>query len=102
MQAVHAADLRHLCQRADRHHLAKIVARLELPDAVRVDAELRLGLRVNLPSAPEEIKVIHIHRTEIRLQRLADVGHVHAHALGFDAINVHAELRHVRAETGND
>ena len=102
MQAVHAADLRHLCQRADRHHLAKIVARLELPDAVRVDAELRLGLRVNLPGAPEEIKVIHIHRAEIRLQRLADVGHVHAHALGFDAINVHAELRHVRAETGND
>ena len=57
-------------------------------------AEPRIRLDPHLISAAELVEIVHVHRTEIGLQRVEDVVHLHAHLFGLLAIDVEVDLRH--------
>ena len=87
-----------LHQRAQRHHLAGGVARLELRDRGRVGAERRVGLHDDLVGLAELGEVVDVERAEVDLHRVVDVAQVHAHLLGTRAVHVGVELRQQRQD----
>ena len=88
----------HLGHRPQRHHVAVGVAHLELLDGLRVHAEGRVGLDVDLPGAAEAVEVVDVVAAQARLQRVEDVGERHPHRLGLLAVDVHVELGRAGAE----
>ena len=92
------AESLHVGHRAQRHHVAVGVADLELPDDVRVHAEGGVGLDVHLPGAAEAVEVVDVVAAQVRLQRVEDVGQLHAHRLDLGPVDVHVELRRAGAE----
>ena len=69
-------------ERAERHHLAGGVARLQREDVLTLRAERRIRLRDHLVGAAEAVEVVHVQRAEVHLHRLEDVGELHALLLG--------------------
>ena len=84
--------------RADRHHLARRVARFQPRDVLRVLPETAVGLRDHLVGAAEIVEVVDILRAEIDLQRVEDVGRRQPDLLGLLAIDIGVDRRRARAE----
>ena len=99
-----AGDLRrrvgvaHLGHRTQRHHVAVGVADFELSDGLRVHAERRVSLDVDLPRASEAVEVVDVVAAQVGLQHVEDVGQRHAHRLGLLAIDVDVKLGRTGAE----
>ena len=86
--------------RAQRHHAALGVARLEVEDLLLARAERRIGLRNDLIAAAKEVDVVDVHRSEVHLQALEHIGQWHTLALGLGPIDVGIDLRHVHQVVG--
>ena len=105
--AVRPGDVAELGDRADRHHLAFVVARLQIDDVADLVAEWRIGLG-RYPVGPAQIiEVVDVGRAEIDLQGLKDaVGrdaeHLGAHTvdIGIDLWRPGVEQRKDADETG--
>ena len=89
-------------QRTEGDHLSGGVARLERKNVVHLRTERRIRLRHHTVSTAKSVEVIDIHRAQVDLQRLEHVGHLHALALGLEAIDVDVELRNVDLIAGED
>ena len=100
--AVGAVGLLHLDERAERNHLSGGVAGFQTRDVLGAIAELRVGLRDDLPGTAEEVEVIHVERAEVDLHRLEQILQGHALRLGLHAIDLGVELRDVHGEGGED
>jgi len=95
---VRAGDIAELSDRADRHHLAPVVPRLQIDDVVDVVSKRSVGLRRHPIGAAEIVEVVNIGRAEIDLQRLEHtVGRNFEH-LGADPIDVGIDLGCPRVE----
>ena len=75
-------------QRAERHHLARGVARLERKDVVHLRTERRIRLCHHTVSTAKSVEVIDIEGSQVDLQRLEHVVELHALALDLEAIHV--------------
>ncbi len=95
-------DAAHVDQRVERDHLAAGVADLDLVDVFDLIAERAVGHDVDLPVAAEGVEVVHVQRAEIDLQRLVQVVDRHAHRADLGPVDVHVQLRRVRAEHRED
>ena len=84
-----------LHQRAQRHHVALGVARLQLQDVLWMHAEVGIGLCDDLIGAPEAIEVVDVQRSQIHLHGLKDVRDSHALRLGAFTVHFNAHLWHV-------
>ena len=85
-------------QRAQRHHLAVLVADLDQVDVLDAVAEAALGLDGDLPVPAELVEAVDVERAEVNLQGLVDVVERHAQRVDLGAVDVHEELRRVGAE----
>ncbi len=97
VRAVAAAHLEH---RAERHHLAPVVARLQAGDLLRLQPERRLRLHVDLIGPSEAVEVVRVERSEIDLQGVEHVGQRDAVGLHPLAVHVDVDLRHADLEAG--
>ncbi len=89
---VRIADGHH---RAERHHLAARVPHLEPRDVLRRGAERGIGLDDDLVRAAELVEVVDVHRPQVHLHGLEQVGERDALLFGLLAVHVHVELRNV-------
>ncbi len=76
-------------------HLAAVVAYLQLADLLRCQAELLVGLDVDLIGATEAIEVVRVQRAQVDLHGVEDVVDGHAMGLGLLAVDIGIHLRHV-------
>ena len=86
--------------RAERHHFAGGVARLERKDVIHLRTERRIRLCDHTVSTTKSVEVIDIERSQVDLQCLEHVVELHALALDLEAIHVDVELRHVDLVAG--
>ena len=93
LDAIGSGDVAERGDRAERHHLALGVARLQIADGVQVLAELAVGLRRDAVGAAEEIEIVDVLRAEIDLERLEHVVGVDAQHLGAHAVDIGVDLR---------
>ena len=91
-------SLSDLDQGAERDHLTFGITRLKTGDVFRAIAKGSIGLGNDLEGAAEAVEVIQIKGAEINLHRLEEILQWNALLLGFDAIDVGVELRHVDGE----
>ena len=90
----------HLGHRPQRHHVAVRVADSELLDGLRIRAKPILGLDVDLPGAAEAVEVVDVVASQVRLQKVEDVGQLHPHGLDLGPVHVDVELGRAGAEGG--
>lgn len=64
----------------------------------RPDAEIRVGLHVNLPGSVEFVEIVDVVAAQICLQGREHLIERHAHGLALCAVNVDVELRRVGAK----
>src|ERR1051326_5783509 len=100
--AIRAVTFLYLNQRAERDHLALPVAGFESGDVFWLIPELRIRLGDDLVGPAKAVEIVHVKRAEINLHRLEKVCERDALLLGFDAIDVRIQLRHVDGEGGKD
>ena len=105
---IRPGDVAKLRHRPDRHHLALVVARLQIDDITDLITGRRIGLRRNPVGPPEIIEVVDIGRAEIDLQCLEnavgrDAEHLGAHPvdIGIDLGRPGVEQREDADETGD-
>ena len=84
--------------RRERHHRARVVAHVELPDLLRRHAVLALRLQEDAPLPAEAVELVHVQAAEKRLHRLVDVAERDALPQHLVAIDVGEDLRHVGGE----
>ena len=82
--------------RADRHHVAVVVARLQVRDVAQRQAVRIVGLRRHPVGAAEDVEVVDVGRAHVDRQRLEDAADRHAELLGLGAVDVGVDLRRVR------
>ena len=92
-------DLRH---RPDRDHVAVRVAHHQVLDVARGDAELRVGLGVDLEGAAELVELVDVGGAHIGRQRGEDLVRGDVQDLGLDPVDLDVVLRHRRAERRGD
>src|SRR4029079_7154358 len=104
---VRPRSIQKLCDRADRHHLTGVVARLQPGDIRYFLAESAIGLCRDTEGAAEEIELIDEDRAEIDLQGLeypvdGNAQHLRAHAIDIcrDAWRTGVEQRKHAAQLG--
>ena len=100
--AVGPGDVAELRDRADRHHLAPVVAGLQIDDVADVVAERRVGLRRHLVGAAEVVEVVDVGRAEIDLQRLEHPVGRDAEHLGAHPVDVGIDLGRAGVEQRED
>ena len=88
--------------RTNRHHLTAGVTDLEATDFLRRLTELLVRLGKNLVGAAEIVEVVHVLRTEIKLQGREHVGRGETDLLGLLAIDVGVERRRAGIVEGED
>ncbi|MNE46663.1 hypothetical protein D3C80_1410120 [compost metagenome] len=74
---------------------------MQLTDILDAIAKRPVRLRNHLPGAAKLVEVVHIGRAQIGLQGIEQLGQRDPLRLGFDAIHVGIELRHVGLITRN-
>ena len=84
--------------RADRHHVAGDVARLQVGDVAQRQAVGIVGLRRHAIGAAEDVEVVDEGRAHVDRQRLEDARDRHAELLGLGAVDVGVDLRASRVE----
>ncbi len=89
-----------LHQVVQRNHFPGVGAQVILRDIFGRGPKPLIGLHVNAVRAIVEIKVIHIHRAHVHLQRIGNLVQRHLQALGLFPVDVHQVLRIVRGEAG--
>ncbi|MNE38818.1 hypothetical protein D3C80_1327320 [compost metagenome] len=92
VRPVGGADIHHT---ADRHHFALIIAGAQISNIFHAVAERPVGLCHHAPGTPKLVKIVHIRRSQIGLQRTEKVGQRHALRFRLIAIDLHVQLRHV-------
>ena len=97
-----AVRLLHRDHRAERNHRALRVPHLELRDVVGRGSELRVRLHLHLVGAAELVEVVHVHRPEIGLHGLEQVGEDDAFVLHLVPIHLDVELGHVDPVAAED
>ena len=96
------ADLAHVGQGAQRHHLSLIVADLQQMDVRDLVAVLALGLGSDLPMAAEDIETVDVQRSEKDPQRLVQVAEGNAQGGRLGPVDIHEKLRRIGAELARD
>ena len=91
-------DLAHANQRAQRHHVPLPIADEQLVEIGHAVAEYAVGLNVHLPVTAELVEIVDVVRAEIDLKRLVDVVDRDAQRFGLRAVDIHVQLRRVRAK----
>ncbi|MNZ58164.1 hypothetical protein D3C78_761660 [compost metagenome] len=89
---VGGADIHHA---TDRHHFALIITGTQVSNIFDAVAVRPVGLRHHAPGTPELVKVIHVRRAQIGLQRTEKIGQRHALRFRLIAIDLHVQLRHI-------
>ena len=95
-----AADVFHVAQRAQRDHVAQLVADFELADVGGADAVLLLGQDVDLPGAAELVEQVDVVAAHVGRERVEHVFHGHGQRAALGAVDIDIELRRVGAEHG--
>ena len=85
----------HVGKRAQRHHLAELVADLQVADLVGLIAERLVGQQVDLPRAAELVEQVDVVPAHVDLERVERVLHVDLERLAFRAVDVEVELGRV-------
>ena len=93
---------RNVRDRADRHHLAAVVACLQIDNVVNVVAERRVGLRRHPVSPAEIVEVVDIGRAEIDLQGLEHPAGRDFEHLGAHPVDIGVDLGRARIEQRED
>ena len=96
------ADFARVDQRAQRDHLAGLIADLQQVDVRLAVAEVSIGLDRHLPVAAKIVEAVDIQRAQVHLQRLIHIVERNAQRLGLEPVDVHEKLRRVRAELRGD
>src|SRR4029077_1813053 len=70
LDSIRTDDILQLGDRAERNHLARVIACLEQTDLCSGRAERGIGLRHHMPGAAEIVEIIDVESAKINLQRL--------------------------------
>src|SRR5215207_6297950 len=90
----------HRGERAERHHLAQIVAHLEIEDVLRRHAVGRVGREQHAEDAASAAEVVGVRAAERDRQRGVDVRDGEPERPRFDPVDHHAKLRRVLLPLG--
>ena len=91
-----------LRQRGKRHHLAPVVAHVELPEVLQIRPVRRFGLHVHLPRTAEIVEVVDEQPAHESLNGPVNVADGHALLQHFVPVDIHELLRHARQKRGGD
>ncbi len=97
---IRAGAVADLDEGRQRDHLAAVVAHLQLADLLGRQAELLVGLDVDLVGTAEAVEVVGVQRAEVDLHGVEYLVDGHAVGLGLLAVDVGVHLRHVDLVAG--
>ena len=85
-----------------RHHIVVLAAHIEVEQIVGLQAELRIGLRIDLQRETEFVELIDVGRADIGGQGREDVADRNPQGLRSVAIDRKADVRRARAKGRED